>query len=151
MPSQQAEIEAARAPFSKWTKARLVLEIAATFPRARLAAQSDDDIRAALARLRGTTEVQGDLPPGPDATTQILLGQHLGRAVARTMRYLPGDTRCLTQSLVLITMLSHRSIPSTLVLGVSPDGGFSAHAWVELNGIPLLPAREDVFRRLVEL
>jgi hypothetical protein len=80
-----------------------------------------------------------------------LLGQRLGQAVARTMRYLPGDTRCLTQSLVLIRMLARRGLGGTLVIGVTPDGGFSAHAWVELSGVALLPPREDVFSRLAEL
>jgi transglutaminase superfamily protein len=75
----------------------------------------------------------------------------LARAVRRTLRLLPTDTRCLSQSLVLTALLARRGIPSTLVIGVSPGESFGAHAWVENHGVPLSPPFEAEFQRLVEL
>lgn len=75
----------------------------------------------------------------------------LARAVRRTLRVLPTDTRCLSQSLVLTALLARRGVPSTLVIGVSPGESFGAHAWVEHQGVPLLPPYEAEFTRLVEL
>jgi hypothetical protein len=146
-----AELATLGGPFPLSTKVRLATEVAVTFPRARLAAHRHDDVRDTLRRLRGPEPPAGPDPDDPDSERLVFLGRRLGQSVARTMRYLPGDTRCLTQSLVLVRMLARRGIGSSLVLGVSPEGGFSAHAWVELSGRPLLPPREDVFRRLVEL
>ena len=146
-----AELATLGGPFPLSTKLRLAAEVVVAFPRARIAARRQDDIREALVRLRGPVPAAVPALDSGDGARMVFLGQRLGQAVARTMRYLPGDTRCLAQSLVLIHMLARRSIGSTLVIGVSPEGGFSAHAWVELGGRPLLPAREDVFRRLVEL
>ena len=77
--------------------------------------------------------------------------ERLARAVRRTLRALPADSRCLMQSLVLTHLLARRGRPASLVIGVSPAGTFTAHAWVERNGVPLLPAHEDEFSRLVEL
>lgn len=74
----------------------------------------------------------------------------LGRIVERVLRFLP-DARCLTRSLVLVEMLARRGIGSTLVIGVAPAPDFRAHAWVELDGIAVLPAHETEYSRLVEL
>jgi hypothetical protein len=75
----------------------------------------------------------------------------LGRTVARTLRALPTDSRCLIQSLVLTDMLARRDTATTFLIGVRPGENFMAHAWVELDGMPLLPALEDEFTRLTEL
>jgi hypothetical protein len=37
------------------------------------------------------------------------------------------------------------------VIGVTSKDRFGAHAWVERDGIPLLPAHEGAFQRLTEL
>jgi Transglutaminase-like superfamily len=79
------------------------------------------------------------------------LGVRLGKAVGRTLRPLPFDSRCLVRSLVLMSMLARRSIPATLVIGVSVEPEFRAHAWVESEGISLLPSMDDSYRRLVEM
>lgn len=76
---------------------------------------------------------------------------HLGRAVYRTLRVLPTDSRCLVQSLVLSHMLSARGIPSTLIIGAHSRPEFEAHAWVEQDGRPVLPPRGFQDSRLVEL
>jgi hypothetical protein len=76
-------------------------------------------------------------------------GIRLGIAVQRTLRALPVDSRCLVTALVLTRMLERRSIDNTFVLGVRSQPRFSAHAWVERNGVALLPTTPD-FHRLSE-
>jgi hypothetical protein len=76
----------------------------------------------------------------------------LGRAVRRTLAVLPADTRCLTQSLVLLGLLARRGVRTTLVLGIeSTSEAFGAHAWVEHDKRPLLPPGTDPSKRLAEL
>lgn len=78
-------------------------------------------------------------------------GLRLGRAVARTLRLLPTDGRCLMRSLVLTRMLDRRGISSTLIIGVRPAPEFVAHAWVEHDGRPLLYPGEPGYGRLAEM
>ena len=60
--------------------------------------------------------------------------------VGAVLEWLPFDSRCLIRSLVLVRILSRRSIDdATLVIGASVEGGFAAHAWVEHDGEPVLP------------
>jgi hypothetical protein len=75
----------------------------------------------------------------------------LARGVRRTLRLLPGDTRCLAQSLVLTRLLARRGRLSRLVIGVAPGAAFGAHAWVERDDVPLLPSHGRQFERLAEL
>ena len=75
----------------------------------------------------------------------------LGFAVTRVLRLMPGDSRCLSRSLVLTAMLARRGIRSAIVIGVRPAPGFGSHAWVEHSGRPLLDAGPREYRRLVEL
>jgi hypothetical protein len=44
---------------------------------------------------------------------------------------------CLEQSLVLWWLLSRQGIESDLRFGVRKGGGFEAHAWVEVERVPL--------------
>lgn len=74
----------------------------------------------------------------------------IGRAIGRTLGLLPGDSRCLVRSLVLTTLLARRGVSSTLIIGVAPGPEFKAHAWVESDGIALLPSLEHIHERLVE-
>jgi hypothetical protein len=55
------------------------------------------------------------------------------------------------QSLTLSALLARRGYSSMLVIGVRAGEAFGAHAWVELDGRPLLPPGGDTFQRLVEL
>lgn len=73
----------------------------------------------------------------------------LGNAVSRTLRALPVDARCLVTSLVLTRMLARRGIESTLVLGVRNTPSFAAHAWIEHDGVALLPTTSE-YERLAE-
>jgi hypothetical protein len=55
------------------------------------------------------------------------------------------------QSLTLSALLARRGYASKLVIGVQAGEAFGAHAWVELDGRPLLPPGGEAFQRLVEL
>lgn len=127
-------------------------------------------LRIAGAILRSYVRVRrllrrGDLPtvvaalrkrPGrADGTRHpVSVGLRLGRAVTRTLRLVPGDTRCLTRSLVLLDLLAARAIDVELVIGVAPgdsSDGFGAHAWVERDGVALLRDDETNFPRIVTI
>jgi hypothetical protein len=75
--------------------------------------------------------------------------RRLGKIVGKVLRVLPTDSRCLIRSLVLVRILSRRAIPNTLVIGVRKESDFQAHAWVEHDGEPILPA--GPYTRLMEL
>jgi Transglutaminase-like superfamily len=128
-------------------RARLIVEILASYREARRALRSMQ-IELAVERLRGGARADADR--GTDSEV-LYEAWRLGRAVQLTLRLAPGDTRCLTRSLVLTQMLARRSIPATLVIGTRAKPRFSAHAWVEQTGQPVLPAGEHSLGRLVEL
>jgi Transglutaminase-like superfamily len=131
---------AAPASLSPARKVALAAEILRSYARVRLTLRRCD-LQSALVALRK-----------PDSHVRDGAGaERLGRAVARTLRLLPTDSRCLMQSLVLTDVLARRGTSSSLVIGVTPGPEFAAHAWVEADGRPLLPALEDVYERLVEL
>jgi hypothetical protein len=56
---------------------------------------------------------------------------------------LPTDSRCLVRSLVYLSLLSRRGIEGTLVIGARTEPEFAAHAWVEVEGEPMLPVKDD--------
>ena len=90
-------------------------------------------------------------PPARRAQSSLVEARDLGVAVARTLAFVPGDTRCLARSLVLGTLLARRGIPATLVIGAHAAPSFRAHAWVEHAGQPVLSPGDGTFGRLVEL
>jgi hypothetical protein len=98
--------------------------------------------------VRAARDVPATHPRGPDLQ-EHKMALRLGRAVVKTLRLLPTDSRCLIRSLVLSRILTRRSIPHTLVIGVRKEPEFIAHAWVEHEGFPVLPAGE--YTRLTEL
>ena len=122
-------------------KARLAVEIVRTYARIRRQLRRSD-FQSVVRELHAAdvTAVTGSSDP-----------DRLGRAVTRTLRLLPTDSRCLMQALVLTDLLGRRGIRSSLVIGVASGPEFAAHAWVESAGRPLLPAREPLYERLVEL
>jgi hypothetical protein len=75
----------------------------------------------------------------------------LAAAAERVVARIPGDSRCLMRSLVVLAMLARRGVDARLVLAARPTPEFAAHAWVERNGDPLLPTRGFGNARLAEL
>lgn len=73
----------------------------------------------------------------------------LAWTVETTARSVPQAT-CLTQALAAQVMLSRAGEKPSLHIGVATDrGAFEAHAWLELNGRPLVGDRElDRYARL---
>jgi hypothetical protein len=122
-------------------KLSLVAEIVAAYVRVRWGLRRLE-FPQVLALTRAVEPVDGDDPIGDD---------RLARGVRRTLRLLPGDSRCLTQSLVLTRLLARRGRTSRLVIGVSPGQTFGAHAWVERDDVALLPSHGREFERLAEL
>ena len=98
--------------------------------------------------VRAARNVPATRERGPSAQ-EHKLALRLGRAVVKTLTLLPTDSRCLIRSLVLSRILTRRSIPHTLVIGVRNDPDFAAHAWVEHDHSPILPAGQ--YTRLTEL
>lgn len=154
-------------PLNARERARLIAEILASYRQARKALRQTP-IESAVQTLRGHPgphDAHGDgngdsdgsrvaqaAQTGVNGETRLLGEAHrLGRAVQRTLRLVPGDTRCLTRSLVLTQLLSRRGIPAKLVIGARATPSFLAHAWVECAGRPVLPAGDGSFGRLVEL
>ena len=87
----------------------------------------------------------------PPTAQQRQEGMRVGRAVTKVLRLLPTDSRCLIQAIVLTAMLARRGVDSTVVIGVRSEPSFGAHAWVELDGSPLLPTDQSIYRRLAEM
>ena len=127
-------------------KASLAAEILVAYVAVRRQLRRSD-FRSVVSSLR-------DVPPGRPAAgvaDPAHAGARLGRAVVRTLRPLPADSRCLVRALVLTRLLARRGIPSSVVLGVRGGGEFEAHAWVEYGEIPLLAPAGPGYQRLVEL
>jgi|SRR5271154_1481260 len=126
-------------------RVRLVGEIVAVYIHTRRAL-GRAPIAVVLERLRAP--VASAPAAGEDPLAQA---RHLGSAVARTLAVLPVDARCLARSLVLTRLLARRGIASRLVIATHPGPEFTAHAWVEHNGHPVLSPGDGSFGRLVEL
>jgi hypothetical protein len=128
-------------------RVRLAREIVAAFLQARRELRRAP-IEPVLAVLRSEEASQPPLTAGPHSLKEA---RRLGWTVARTLKLMPGDTRCLARSLVLTRLLAKRGIPSKLVIGAQVDPEFFAHAWVECDGEPVLSPGDWPFGRLVEL
>ena len=130
------------APLTSTAKVSLVAEILHDYVIVRWRMRGRD-IRTVVAQLRndGQREKHSDYP----------LARRLGRAVARTLSFLPTDNRCLARSLVLDKLLARRSLRSVVVVAARSEPDFAAHAWVEHDGVPVLPPGSPSYQRLVEL
>ncbi len=130
-------------------KLLLITEILATYVITRWTMPRGDIrdvVSASRARL---ADAPTERAQQTGASEQI--AAHLGRAVDRTLRILPTDSRCLVQSLVLLRLLSARGISSTLIIGAHSRPDFAAHAWIEFAGFPVLPDQGFHDSRLLEL
>ncbi len=122
-------------------RARLAAEILGAYVAARRH-QRGRPLPETLVRLRA-------VPARPPAGQPLQIAAGLAGPVVRTLSALPTDARCLARSLVMTRLLARRGVESTLVIGVARDEEFQAHAWVEVEGRPVLPTLE--FDRLTEL
>jgi Transglutaminase-like superfamily len=68
----------------------------------------------------------------------------LHNVVVATVLY-PGRSKCLEQAIAAFVLLRRRGIPVDVRFGVQPYP-FFAHAWVELNGVPLNESPEVIAR-----
>lgn len=60
-------------------------------------------------------------------------------AIARAVRHLPVSMTCLPQAFAAVWMLQARGARPHLLYGVAKtDTGFEAHAWVEVDGQPVV-------------
>lgn len=125
-------------------RAELVAEVVLAYLRARRELRRAP-IEVVVERLRAGRSESGE---GPRPLEEA---QRLGWVVVRTLRFLPGDTRCLRRSLVLTQLLARRGIAARLVIGARTAPDFLAHAWVEHAGVPVLSPEGGSFGRLVEL
>ncbi len=130
-------------------KLGLAAEIVATYPRVRWLLWRRD-LPATVAALRGSGDRRA---PADRASLSVAYrrGLRLGRAAGRTLSLLPADSRCLARSLVLLALLARRRIEARLVIGARQGPDFGAHAWVEMQGVPLIDPGGPEFERLVEI
>jgi hypothetical protein len=123
---------------------RLALEILSAYARARWLLRRYD-LPTTIRILRAPLRRQ------PADSGQDEAGVRLGHAVGRVLDVLPLDGRCLMRALVLSRLLAVRGIDSSLVIGVTAEPEFGAHAWVQRGEIALLPRSGSAFEQLVEL
>jgi hypothetical protein len=134
-------------PLGPIARARLAAEIVAAYLQARRELRRAP-IEAVVAALRADASLP---PPVAEEPRALEDARRLGWIVARTLRLMPGDTRCLARSLVLTRLLAQRGTPARLVIGVQAEPDFVAHAWVECDEEPVLSPGDGSFARLVEL
>lgn len=95
-------------------------------------------LRAGLALRRWSLPEVLRRQPRPTAEGVSLDGAPLVRAVQRAAHLFPVPMLCLPQSLALAGMLVRRGQSCAVVLGARPQAGvLDAHAWVEVDGIPI--------------
>lgn len=126
-------------------RGRLAAEIVAAYLRAARELR-----RAPIATVVERLRARRSARPVQDPD-DLREARRLGHAVVRALTVVPGDTRCLRRSLVLIQLLARRGISSQLVIGTRTGPDFLAHAWVEHDGEPVLSPGDGSFGRLVAL
>ena len=93
-------------------------------------------------------------PQGAPAGADLALVRRVRGAVEVAARNLPLSLTCLPQAFAASWMLQARGLAPRLLYGVATgkDQGFEAHAWVELNGAPVVGHRvADRFTLLATL
>jgi hypothetical protein len=132
-------------------RALLVAEIVAAYRQARRELRRAP-IQLVMSAMRADTTMPQPIKDDPTEDERLFVEcRRLAWIVARTLKLMPGDTRCLARSLVLTRLLARRGIPTTLVIGARTTPSFLAHAWVEYDGEPVLSPGDGSFSRLVEL
>lgn len=72
-----------------------------------------------------------------------IVARTIEETVARAAALFPGRALCLEQSLALYTLLRRSAVPARLRLGIQAYP-FAAHAWVDVDGVPLNDIAEHV-------
>jgi hypothetical protein len=85
------------------------------------------------------------LPGAHESKATFAEVQNWGSLVNLAARHHPLPMTCLTRSIFLLWLMRRRGVDGQLRIGVRLDQGFSAHAWVELDGEPVNDA-PDVAR-----
>jgi hypothetical protein len=145
-PNTEARNLPSTRPRRPLERARLAYEIVVAYRQARRELR-----RAPIATAVAALRSESPPPQAAPAAAALAEARRLGWAVARTLRLMPGDTRCLARSLVLTRLLARRGIPAKLVIGAQAAPDFLAHAWVECDGQPVLSPGDRSLGRLVEL
>jgi len=102
--------------------------------------------RKALDQARATIETASGLSPDKE----LEMAQQAAYALDVAIKYGPSKPRCLVRSLALAWFLKRRSLPFELRVGVERGrsmenrAGFSAHAWVETQGVVLNGDSADI-------
>jgi hypothetical protein len=110
-------------------KALLIVQIWIAFARIRIGL-----------RRRGLPGLVRHLGKRGDSVPREIDARRLGRIVFRVLNIGPVRTRCLSNALVLYTLLHERGLKAELVIGLpSTPTTKDAHAWVELNGADMGP------------
>jgi Transglutaminase-like superfamily len=137
-----------RLPFGQ--RVRLTAEVLSTYIHVRWVMR-DDDAERSVRRLRADARGPDENPAQTnESDLELLAALRLAHATRRVLELLPSDSRCLFRSLTLLCLLERRGISQTLVVAVRPQP-FSAHAWVEVKGQPVLPDGQLGYERLLEL
>lgn len=126
---------------------RLASEILCTYVRVRWHLRNEDAV-AAVSALRSHAKHHPIVEA--EHYAELVVAWRLAHAVVRTLEPLPADVRCLNRSCTLLGLLARRNMHPTLIIAARPTP-FAAHAWVELEGQPLLPEAEPGYERLIEL
>jgi hypothetical protein len=124
---------------------RVICEVIGTYPMVRWTLRHVELEEAVRRTRRGAPLRETYVPQEGNVAFR------LAWIVEAILDRLPGDTRCLTRTLVLVRMLSRRGIGCAVVLGVRVAPEFGAHAWPELAGRPLMVPIEATGQRLLEL
>jgi Transglutaminase-like superfamily len=134
-----------RASLGALERLRLLGEIFASYAHARWLLLRGDlpsavaGVRARAARRSSPNALVNDDP------------RRLVSISIRVLQRIPFDSRCLMRSLVVLGMLARRGVETRLVIGVELESGFAAHAWLERDGIAVLPAGSFASGRLTAL
>ena len=90
-----------------------------------------------------------------DRSAQLVRARHLSGIVEKIVRHGVGDRSCLRSSLALWYLLGVEGIAAEVRIGVKrePIAPFEAHAWVEVQGLPLNDAPDigDRFKPFSDL
>jgi hypothetical protein len=134
-----------RRPLGTAERLRLLGEISAGYAQARWLLLRGD-LPSAVAGVRDRARRRsGRRAPVSDDPRRLV------SIAIRVLERIPFDSRCLMRSLVVLGMLARRDVETSLVIGVEMQSGFAAHAWLERDGVAVLPAGSFASGRLTAL